>query len=103
MGWNGFGDNSFRYPLLGSRLQNRIVYLPVTADGSVIDYRLRGEVTARADERTWLRRVRDSGVDVVVALGPAPPEAAWLAAHPERFELLAESSDGLHAAYVVRR
>ncbi len=103
VGWNGFGDNSFRYPLLGSRLQNRIVYLPVTADGSVIDYRLRGEVTARADERTWLRRVRDSGVDVVVALGPAPPEAAWLAAHPERFELLAESSDGLHAAYVVRR
>ena len=38
-GWDDLaGHNWFRYPLLGSRLQNRVLYVPISADGSILSY-----------------------------------------------------------------
>jgi hypothetical protein len=60
-------------------------------------------VLARADERTWRARLLASEVDIVVALGPSPPEEAWLGAHPELFEPIVRSTDGVSAVYRVLR
>jgi hypothetical protein len=99
-GWNGVGDNWFRYPLLGSHLQNRVLYVPITGGaGDVIDYRCAACVRAEADESAWLARLRSSGVDLVFLGDPEPPEQAFVLRHPESFQLVARGQDGRHALY----
>jgi hypothetical protein len=100
-GWNGVGDNVLRYPLLGARLQNHLRYVPITRDGSIIDYE-RGddEVRTRADPDAWLARLRAAEIDVVVTLDPPPIEAEWIAARPDLFEKIATGSGNTrHAAF----
>ena len=46
------------------------------------------------DEEAWLRRLDEEEIDVVALVAPAPPEAAIVDAHPERFRLVAESACG---------
>jgi hypothetical protein len=98
-GWRSNGHNWFRYPFLGSRLQNRVVYVPITQDGSIVDYRITADARARADYDAWLRRLVDERVDYVVLLPPDPPEAAWVRAHPELFTLAADGRDRQARAY----
>lgn len=77
------GHHWFFYPLMGRRLQNRVLYVPIAGpDG-------------KPHEETWLRRLREAGVGhVFVQLNPAvapgapgraPIEAKWMAARPDRF------------------
>ncbi|ATB43841.1 hypothetical protein CYFUS_009321 [Cystobacter fuscus] len=84
-GWDISGHNWYWYPLMGSRLQNTLTYVPISADGSVRDYALK-DTFAQADFPAWLRRVREARVDYVVTLAPAPIEARWMAEHPELFQ-----------------
>lgn len=101
-GWDGTGHNAYLYPLLGSRLQNEVVYVPPTADGRPIDYRLGEELAAVASHEAWTRRLVEERIDVVVALAPPPPERiAWIERDPEHFEPLAASADGSSAAWTV--
>ena len=102
-GWANGRWNWFLYPLLGSRLQNALVYVPITSDGEVIDYRLAAEVEARKDFTSWLRRLVEEEIDYVVALAPAPPELAWLRAHPEIFRDAISAPRGGSEAYRVDR
>jgi hypothetical protein len=82
------GHNNLRYPFLGSQLQHELVYVPITADGTIVD--LAGpDAAALLDGDAWLRRVDESDVDLVALLDPLPPEAAVVADEPERFEELA--------------
>lgn len=102
-GFGGLGHNWYLYPLLGSRLQNRVVYVPVTRSGEVIDYRLRREVDQRADLSCWLERLRDGRIDVVVSLAPRTTvEDRWVRELPAIFEPIAVAPEDLHAAYRVR-
>lgn len=101
-GWNGIGHNWTRYPLLGTRLQNQVLYLPPTADGRIVDYR-DPRLAGAASYQHWLQRLRAAGVDRVVNLGAAPPEAGWMIAHPELFEPLAETHDRTGQVYRLRR
>jgi hypothetical protein len=102
-GWDGIGHNWYRYPLLGSRLQNRVVYIPVTGDGSVVDYR-RAEVLAdRADFRAWVDRLVAQRVDYVAVLPPDPLEGRWIQSSPELFSLVERGPGGLCALYRFNR
>jgi hypothetical protein len=99
-GWDGIGHNWYRYPLLGRRLQNRVLYVPVTADGSVIDYRLRERLAHRASLDAWLRRLVDRRVDVVVSLAPRSTiEDFWMRKLPELFRPMAADPEDLNVAY----
>jgi hypothetical protein len=100
-GWRPPGDNWFRYPLFGRRLQNDVVYIPVTADGSIVDTRFASS-SGRLSREAWIRRLVERGVDVVVLLAPEPPEAAWVRGLPAIFEPFAVSPDGLNSAFRIR-
>lgn len=99
-GWRPPGDNWFRYPFFGRRLQNDVVYIPVTADGSIVDTRFAAS-SGRLSREAWVRRLVERGVDVVVLLVPEPPEAAWVRGLPSVFAPLSMSPDGFNAAFRV--
>jgi hypothetical protein len=103
-GWDPVtGNNWFLYPLLGSRLQNEVLYVPPTVDGSVIDYRRPSELRRRASLSAWATALIAAEIDTVVLLAPPPPEAAWVTANPEVFELRTTSTDGSSAAFAFHR
>ncbi|MEZ4389911.1 MAG: hypothetical protein R3A48_02355 [Polyangiales bacterium] len=103
LGWEGIGHNGYRYPLLGSALQNTLSYVPVTADGSVVDHRRADELRARADGAAWLRRIEQGEFEFLVLLHPYPMEREWVLSHPQRFTLAHRTADGLHELWRVRR
>ena len=85
-GWDGRGQSWYLYPLMGSRLQNQLVYVPPTLDGGIVDYQDVAELNRRVQLRAWLRRLLDSGIDHVVTLQPSPPERlSWIVRLPEVF------------------
>jgi hypothetical protein len=85
-GREGLGQGLYLYPLLGSRLQNRLLYVPPTADGSVPPtYAMSAAEVGRLDPRAWLRRLRQKRVDHVVLLPPEPPELSWILKRPGLF------------------
>lgn len=99
-GWDGLGHNWYRYPLLGSRLQNRILYVPVTADGGIVDYRESDELARRASFAAWLERLVEAEVDHVVSLAPRTTiEDFWMRQATEIFEPAVAELRGLHVAY----
>ncbi|XXF78125.1 hypothetical protein P2318_34540 [Myxococcaceae bacterium GXIMD 01537] len=99
-GWDGTGHNWFRAPLFGSRLQNTVLYVPPTADGSVVDSQRHGELRRAADFEAWLRRLVEGRVDHVVLLSPLPPvESGFVREHPELFQRVAQGLDWEAAAY----
>jgi hypothetical protein len=90
--WDGFnGHTSFRYPLLGRRLQNTLIYVPATRDGEVIDYKQLAQLLPRLDFRVWLRRLIEQRIAVVVVSVPGAPELDWMRRHPNAFVPLGES------------
>jgi hypothetical protein len=86
-GWDGVGHNWFRYGLLGARLDHDVHYVPVTADGSVVNYSDEARLAASANREAWLRRLEDMRIDWVVALGPRTLEHEWLEQLPEVFSV----------------
>ena len=101
-GFDGTGHNLYLFPLLGSRLQNEIVYVPPASDGRVIDYRDEGAMTAAASHAAWTARLAEDRVDAFAALAPPPPErAAWIEPDRAHFQPLARSADGESAAWRV--
>lgn len=102
-GWDGRGHNIYRFPLLGSRLQNLVLYVPVTRDGSVVNSSEFEEISKRADFRSWLGRLVAARVDIVVSLAPAIGiEAYWIEQSPELFEPVVADTYGLTKAYRFR-
>lgn len=77
-GWNGTGHNWFWYPLLGRHLQNAVTYVPITADGRVIDYARTEEIAKSADFRGWLGNLLEERIDIVVCFPPETPESKWM-------------------------
>jgi hypothetical protein len=98
-GWDGKGNNAYRYPLMGSRLQNAILYVPPSKDGSIIDYREGYRIYQNADFDTWVARLVERQIEYVVTLHPTPIEEYWMEVHYELFEPVAASSEGYNVAY----
>jgi hypothetical protein len=84
-GWDGIGHNWYRYPLLGRRLQNHLLYVPITTDGSLVDYGRPGP-DAPISCDAWLARLLASNADFFLALPPLPPENEWARALPQIFQ-----------------
>jgi hypothetical protein len=99
-GWDGLGHNWYQYPLLGSRLRNRVLYVPVTADGSIVDYRTPEDVARRASLPAWLARLVGERVDHVVSLAPRSTlEDSWMRRLPGLFEPVITTPGGFHVLY----
>lgn len=103
-GWDGLGHNWYRYPFLGSRLQNEVLYVPITRDGKTVPYRQMDLATEAASLAAWLGRLMEVEVDYIVSLAPRNTiEDRWLSGHPEFFEPIYRHPRGFHAAYRLRR
>ncbi|MGE5345338.1 MAG: hypothetical protein ACM3JH_05220 [Acidithiobacillales bacterium] len=102
-GWNFLGDNWLIYPFFGSRLQNEVNWIPPTADGAVIDYRLARANLARFDVGAWVTRLLDRDIDAVALLWPRTVERNWVQALPQLFEPIVVSADGKNGLYRLRR
>jgi 4-amino-4-deoxy-L-arabinose transferase-like glycosyltransferase len=101
-GWAGAGHNWYRYPFFGRRLQNEVLYVTPTRDGSIVDYRREEDLARRSSVRAWLQRLVAARVEIVAALAPEPIEARSTRELPGIFELLAESLDRRARAYRFR-
>jgi len=84
-GWSANGHNWYWYPFLGRYLQNSVTYVPVTRDGSIVDYQDASSLAELQDFEAWLTRLVAARIDLVVTLPAPTPEFAWAAAHPELF------------------
>ena len=93
-GWDGIGHNWYRYPFLGSRYQHEVVYVPVTADGSVLDYESMEAVVRAADFEAWLGRLLDRRIDLLATAPPDTLEGLWAEDHPAIFQPLARAGGG---------
>jgi hypothetical protein len=103
-GWQGTGLHWYRYPLLGTYLQNDVLYIPPTRRGEVFDHERGEELAAHADELAWVTRLVRQQVDAVVALAPAPLEERWMRQRPELFHPVeVKSSAGKNRAWWVDR
>ncbi len=106
-GWTpegtGVGHNWLRYPYLGSRLQNTVMYVPISESGEVIDYWNANRIEAEALYDAWLARLRKANVTYVVPLDPYPPEFRWMSAHPEDFERLSPPEADGCVIFALRR
>lgn len=83
-GWDGIGHNWYRYPILGRRLQNRLIYAPITENGEFVDYGQRAP-SAPISCDAWLQRLLSSPAEYLLVLPPPPPEADWAPAVPSVF------------------
>jgi hypothetical protein len=100
-GPNKLAGGQHIYYFLGSKLQNELVYVPVTRDGSVPVYD-RDQPTPRlAGPSAWTKRVRESGASHVVVLAPAWHEYGWLGRMTKDFELV--GANAISSLFRVRR
>jgi hypothetical protein len=82
-------DNWFVYLFMGRRLQNEVVYVPVSGDGR-LDHFGRDEeyerLARRANYWAWRLRLHNQGVTHVLSFEPSSLEIGWMLDHPESFE-----------------
>jgi hypothetical protein len=96
-------DNWFAYPFLGRRLQNTVVYVPVSRDGAIRPF---GDEAAMetfwktADYDAWRRRLHERGVAYVMSFDPASLEMEWMDGRPGEFRRLS-GEDGKWGLYRV--
>jgi hypothetical protein len=102
-GWDNTGHNWYRYPFFGSRLQNTVLYVPPTRDGSVVDYQRAGELQGAVDFEAWVKRLLERQVEYVVVLPPMPPETRLLREHPELFTPVAQGANREAVAFRFHR
>jgi hypothetical protein len=98
-GFDKTGHPWYRYPLLGSRLQNEVFYVPVTRDGSIVNARDHALLVRKGDPEAWLRRLVDLRIEFFVALHPSPLEESWARARKDRFVEVASGEERMGHAY----
>jgi hypothetical protein len=102
-GWDGFSTNWYRYPFFGSRLQNEIVYVTPTDDGSIVNYWRAGRLRKKASLRAWVARLLAADAGFLVTLPPEPIEGELVRTAPQLFEPVAEGVGRFARAYRFRR
>jgi hypothetical protein len=89
-GFNNHGQNWFIYPLMGRRLQNTVMYVPLNLSdppGSRAFVRRENPVHAE-----WLRQLQQRKVNAVYVQAPWPIEDGWMREDQERFTLVLDTS-----------
>ncbi len=79
-------DNWYLYHFLGTRLQNEIVYVPITEDGAIVNFGPHTDREGKARKQVWFARVAEREVDYVLTFWPRSIEMDWMTDHPELFE-----------------
>jgi hypothetical protein len=80
--------HSFIAPFLGPSLNNRLLYVPPSADGSFIPHGPDYATNARLSFESWTNALRKAGVTHVLCLQPPCAELKWMEAHPSLFVAL---------------
>lgn len=86
-------DNWYMYCFLGKRLQNTLVYIPVTASGSVVDFVPGTGELPGADLSSWYNLLRKEHVTEVMSFRPTSIEFTWMKERRDLFEPLQFSPD----------
>jgi hypothetical protein len=86
-GDNRTASEGLFYFFFGRRLQNEVLYVPVTKDGSLVADPLHQPAGA-VDQGAWVRRLRERGVTEVASLEPATLELRWMESSPGIFRPL---------------
>jgi hypothetical protein len=94
------GHDCLIYPLLGKRFQNEILYIPITRDGSIIDYETVDENRQNIDFYSWLKRLKEKEVDYLVLSSPFTPEKQWIIENPEKFNMIFSDENLIIAAFI---
>lgn len=87
-GANQDADRWFLYYFLGRKLQNRIVYVPVSSDGKLVDFWPPGELARNSDYGAWLNSLKKIKANYVMSFEPASLELFWMEANVGSFELI---------------
>lgn len=80
------GDNWLLFPFLGRRFQNRIVYVPISEDGSVPSFDGTERYLDNVSPQAWLARLHELGMTHVMSFWPRSVEQMWMAENPALFE-----------------
>lgn len=91
----------FVYPLFGSRLQNRIMHVPPTRNGAMLEVRELNQAATRGDFESWLKGLRAREAEYVMSFAPASLELGWMEARPRQFERL-EGEPGVWGLFVLK-
>jgi hypothetical protein len=91
-------DQWHMYFLLGSRLQNRLHYVPISSDGRIVDYAApdaEGQERRRVagDFPAWLARLREAQIDHIMSFSPPGIELEWMEKRRNLF--VREEGDGV--------
>jgi hypothetical protein len=90
---------AFHYPLMGSRLQNTLQYVPAARSGEVLD--APELARAEAEPAVWFRRLLEARIDAVVLARPWTVEYDWVMKSRGLFTPLAIGEAA--AAFEVRK
>lgn len=80
------GVNWFMYMFMGSRLQNKLSYQPISADGRIVHFSKDYDQRAHGDYEAWRKRLEASKTSHVMSFFPQSIEIGWMRAHPESFQ-----------------
>ena len=87
-GWDAVTHTWFFYPLMGSRLQNDIIYVSAKHRDEVPTWTDRGALRGE-DVSLWLEKLKKINVGYVLVQTPWPIELTWMLDRPEKFLLVA--------------
>ena len=85
--WQGH-DSWLDYAFLGSRFQNTLVYVPISAVGQLRNFDGTEAYRQDASYEAWSYRLGEMNVDYVMSFWPTSLELLWMREHPERFREL---------------
>ncbi len=85
--WQGH-DSWLGYAFLGSRFQNTLVYVPISAVGQLRCFDGTEAYRQDAGYEAWSFRLGEMDVDYVMSFWPTSLELLWMREHPERFRKL---------------
>jgi hypothetical protein len=88
-GPNQHMDAWFLYYFMGRSLQNRFAYVPISRDGSFVDFDIRMTLQWCGDAEAWIERLGRAGVTEVLSFPPHSAELRWMEERPARFRRLA--------------
>ena len=101
-------DNWFTYPFLGRNLQNDVVYVPISIDGSIRHFGrdgLNDRLGAAASFQAWRSRLAEQQITEVMSFAPSSIELSWMEQHSGEFKRVGgiDGVWGLFRVNVTRR
>jgi hypothetical protein len=78
----------FMYMFMGSRLQNKIQYVPIAKNGDMVPLTPSAFRDVKANYRSWVTRLHQKGITDVMSFFPESLEFEWMKKNTDSFEPL---------------